>query len=486
VPLTFGQLTSAETALWEAFAAGETVDLLAGPERTVRGEVLAWLLRGARQVDPGDAPGVNLAGARITGKLDLSCATVSVPLRLTECHFDEVPVFDEAVLRSLVMLRCHLPGFRGKLMRVEGQLGFSQSTVEGMLLLTRATVTGELALRGTRLVNPGGWALFAGGLTVESAVFGGPYTEGDHAGSLWVRGGLRLVGARLLGGVFFDEVRLSNPGGVVLQGDNMTVFGRMFCGKGFRAEGGIRMPRARIDGELSFEGGVLAGGEVALSLDNAVVGDLNLRTAEPIAGLVDLRHARCAVLRDAPAIWPPQVALDGFVYDAVDAGDAGLSVRERLAWLRREKDGYRPQPYEQLAGLYQRLGADAESRRVLLDKQRAHRRELPLPGRIAGRLLDWTVGYGYRPWRAAVWLALALILGTAVFSAWPPVADGSPRVFDPLVYTVDLLLPISAFGLRDAFAPMGATRWLAYGLTAAGWLLATALIAGVTRVLRRN
>ena len=45
---------------------------------------------------------------------------------------------------------------------------------------------------------------------------------------------------------------------------------------------------------------------------------------------------------------------------------------------------------------------------------------------------------------------------------------------------------VSAFGLRDAFAPVGSTRWLAYGLTAAGWLLATALVAGITRALRRD
>jgi hypothetical protein len=77
-------------------------------------------------------------------------------------------------------------------------------------------------------------------------------------------------------------------------------------------------------------------------------------------------------------------------------------------------------------------------------------------------------------------------VGTAVFSAWPPAAVTTGRRFDAVMYTFDLLLPISAFGLREAFIPVGSTRWLAYGLTAAGWLLATALLAGITRALRRD
>jgi hypothetical protein len=165
-----------------------------------------------------------------------------------------------------------------------------------------------------------------------------------------------------------------------------------------------------------------------------------------------------------------------------------LDVAARLRWLAREAHGYRPQPYEQLAAFYRRLGDDADARRVLLTKQRRRRRELRPPARLLGRLLDWTVGYGYRPWRAALWLVVMLAVGTAVFSTQrpEPVAAGSARQFDAVMYTFDLLLPISAFGLRDAFAPVGSTRWLAYGLTAAGWLLATALVAGVTRALRRD
>ncbi|MDN3351385.1 hypothetical protein [Actinomadura sp. DC4] len=69
---------------------------------------------------------------------------------------------------------------------------------------------------------------------------------------------------------------------------------------------------------------------------------------------------------------------------------------------------------------------DAEARTAQLARQRT----LPRTARIWGFAQEWTVGYGYRPLRAALWLAALLI--------------------------------------------------------AAGWVLATTIAAGVTRVLSRQ
>ncbi len=104
-------------------------------------------------------------------------------------------------------------------------------------------------------------------------------------------------------------------------------------------------------------------------------------------------------------------------------------------------------------------------------------------------LLDWTVGYGYRPWISGLWLVLLIALGTVVFSLRHPLTIRQPGErphFHAFVYTLDLMLPLETFGQRSAWDPAGWTDWLAWGLTAAGWFLATALIAGVARVLRRT
>jgi len=103
--------------------------------------------------------------------------------------------------------------------------------------------------------------------------------------------------------------------------------------------------------------------------------------------------------------------------------------------------------------------------------------DLPLTtlSRIAGRLLDATVGYGYRPWLAAIWLAILLTAGTAVYAVHHPhqLTGGPVPPVNAFTYTLDLLVPVGAFVLRDAYASNRPPQWLADALIAAGWILAT-------------
>ena len=96
------------------------------------------------------------------------------------------------------------------------------------------------------------------------------------------------------------------------------------------------------------------------------------------------------------------------------------------------------------------------------------------------------VGYGHRPWLAGVWFCLLLATGTTIFANHPPAQVGldERRIFHAFPYTLDLLVPVSVFEQRGAWEPVGWTQWLANILIASGWILATALIAGGTRVLR--
>jgi hypothetical protein len=68
----------------------------------------------------------------------------------------------------------------------------------------------------------------------------------------------------------------------------------------------------------------------------------------------------------------------------------------------------------------------------------------------------------------------------------PPVPHGAAPHFNPVIYTLDLLLPVVNLGQKYAFDPAGAEQWFSYVLVAAGWLLATTVAAGVARVLSRN
>lgn len=67
-------------------------------------------------------------------------------------------------------------------------------------------------------------------------------------------------------------------------------------------------------------------------------------------------------------------------------------------------------------------GEDAEAREVLLAKQRRRRATLPPGPKAWGYLQDWTVVYGYRPGRAALWMAVLWAAGALLFSQLDPPA----------------------------------------------------------------
>ena len=154
----------------------------------------------------------------------------------------------------------------------------------------------------------------------------------------------------------------------------------------------------------------------------------------------------------------------------------------------RPADGFQPQPYEQLASWYRSIGHDQDARRVLLTKQRKRRAGLRPAARFWGAVQDGLVGYGYRPWLAGLWLLGLLTCGTAYFSANHP-QPATPHQdigFNAFGYTLDLILPVVNLGQQSSWNPQGAGQAIAYALIIGGWVLATALVAGITRVLVRG
>jgi len=90
--------------------------------------------------------------------------------------------------------------------------------------------------------------------------------------------------------------------------------------------------------------------------------------------------------------------------------------------------------------------------------------------------------------RAAVWLLALLTVGTIAYGLHHPLPAqaGAAPGFNPLIYTLDLLLPVIDFGQEHAFRPAGPWQWLAYVLIASGWILATTIAAGITRAVTRQ
>jgi hypothetical protein len=299
---------------------------------------------------------------------------------------------------------------------------------------------------------------------------------------------LRLDGARVDGEITLRGAKVGDGVTEAIAGNGLIVEGDMECNTGFTAYGRVALRRARVAGLLTFRDAVLTDARTAVDLARLEAGELCLRAAQPMTGALRLAQANVGTLDDDPAVWPPEIWLNGFTYDTIRHLTGRVPVAERIDWVSRGPYGYQPQPYEQLAGYYRRAGHDDDVRRILLAKQRHRRTTLSAAGRIAGRVLDATVGYGYRPWLAAIWLALLLAVGTTVYAIDQPhpLPGGPIPPFNPFTYTLDLLIPIGAFGLRTAYASTGSAQWLSYALIAAGWVLATAVIAGVAHAIRRD
>jgi hypothetical protein len=65
-------------------------------------------------------------------------------------------------------------------------------------------------------------------------------------------------------------------------------------------------------------------------------------------------------------------------------------------------------------------------------------------------------------------------------------ATGHHETFSPIGYTLDVLLPIVDLGQKSSWTPQGGAMYWSWALTGAGWVLVTAVIAGLTSVLKRD
>ncbi|GAA2035473.1 oxidoreductase [Catenulispora yoronensis] len=474
----------------------------------LRGTRLAGLMGAQMHVDGS----VVLHESRIDGRLRLDSAVIGGGLLVTDA------------------MVCNPGGMalRVDRARITGDLSLWGTTIEGSTLLRDTRTDGVLSLESARLISTGEFAMDAARVQVGSDLVGdGLYAEGQ----------IRFSGAQIAGLFRLADAKLNNPGDIALEAYQIRVGADLQLYRGFEATGQVRIPGAHVAGHVRFDEAVLRGnGEDALDARYVEVGgaircrkmhstgalrfasarvgsdldfseallttgtrgadrnilflghlrsaELTLRFAAPPEGGIHLANAQVGVLNDDPATWPPRLAHDGFAYERI--AEPG-SLTGRIEWLKREIGGYRPGPYEQLASVYRRQGLEGEARRVLLAKQRARRKTLSLAARPWGFVQDAAVGYGYRPERALGWLVALLITGTIVFGLHHPIPSGPDKAapFNPLIYSLDLLLPVINFGQGRAYVATGGYQWVAYLLTAAGWILATTIAAGVARAVNR-
>ena len=372
-------------------------------DNTIRAEFLRFMALGGDDQNPVHERGVSLKGAWIEGVLNLSSAVVPCDLRIEKSHFTYSPNFNGTNIDASL-------SFKGSKL-----LGFSAS---------RAVIKGSLFLND--------------GFTAEGEV--------------------RLLGMYIGGDIYFKGASLKNNKGSALNAQGMVVDGAFF----FR--------------------------------------DLK----HPVEG-IRLSSARVRRLVDDSNSWGSGLILNGFVYGYL-AGSSPVDAQSRLQWLKKQRAGhfgkekFRPQPWMQIRKVLQEMGHTEDARQIAIQFEN-HLRKIdrigqtpPQWGAVRSKLYSFTaialhcafgllMAYGYRPLRlfaimCVIWLACGVFYWYAalqgvmapsnplVFQNLPKyeccksnwyLCDQLPEEytgFSPMVYSLDVLLPLVNLQQEQDWAPL--------------------------------
>ncbi|MFD3869597.1 oxidoreductase [Streptomyces sp. NPDC058623] len=519
-----GDLTDAERRMWETFRAGTICDFRApgegptaphdgapwGPERSVRAEVVALLLLAGPEPVPGRVGCLKLRGARITGRLDLSGGTVAPYVEIRSCRFEADVRLSEARCGTLRLHNCALPRLEAARLHAEGDLHLVDSRVARGIRLKGAQIGTDLLMsRVVARADDWGLAISADGISIA---------QDFHADMLRTHGEVSLRGAKVGGSMSLRGARLSaRDGQRALNAPTLTVERTLYLtsialttpngdraygndwsrtptnggpGRAFECRGSLRLDDGRFGDSVDFYGARFdLAPDQEVSLRRIQTPEFRFVGEAPRRGRVVVSGSTVDKLVDRHTSWPGpgRLSMEGFVYAKV-APRGDFTLARRLAWVAAATPEYSPEPYERLATVLRDGGEDAEAREVLLTKQRRRRSTLPPAARAWGLLQDWTVVYGYRPGRAALWMALLWAAGTLMFLGHRPQpvkADEHPH-WNAALYALDLLLPVIDLGQEGHWKMAGGWQWASAALVLLGWILATTVAAGASRLLRRG
>lgn len=271
----------------------------------------------------------------------------------------------------------------------------------GAVDLAGAHVAGQLGCTGADLRNDSGPALNAISLQVDQTLY---LNGGFTAIGSGLIGTVDLFGAHIGGSLYGEGAALHNQLGPALYAPGVQVGLNLYLTVKFTATGGA-----------AFE---------VVDLTGAQVGGAFLFAPK------QLEH------RTNPH-W--RLAVDGLTYTGVPGWISPQAWRELL---REGTPRYAAQPYQQLAAGHRAMGDERQTRETLIAQRddqlaRTHPR---WPEKLWGKITKVTLGYGYQPWRALLFLAtvvaLSCVLAVALGAHWGSrgswaAGPGAPAIGSP-------------------------------------------------------
>jgi cytoskeletal protein CcmA (bactofilin family) len=424
---------------------------------------------------------VVLGSAHIGGTLELSGSTVSGRLNMDKLHVDSSLFMRNGQFSEIVLASAH----------IGGTLQLNGSTVSGRLNMDKLWVDSSLLM--------------------HSAEF-----REVVLGSAHINGTLELTGSKVRGRLYMDKLRvdsaldMSNNAqfadvnltsahiGGQLDVTDAKVTGDLQC-YNLTVEQDVRLNDAKFTGKIDckfskfknlyFNHGTF-GGDVDLT-SGEIGGEMQLGPAgqhsaqwSPDKALI-LRNAKAETIPMLADAWPAHLDLNGFTYRTL-RDNSPLSDEQTSecpsgllqCWFGKQKS-FSPQPYEQLALVFQNQGRDDDARTIRYKGRERERSESTGLKYAWLTTLDWAIGYGHHIERAMIWTIVLLILGA--FVLW--ISGEGPKHGLPvgISYSFDMLLPV--IKLRDAHYQIDLAGWPRYYFyvhKVAGFVLASFLVAGIS------
>jgi hypothetical protein len=548
--------SSAESIVLQAAEAGDKAVSHSAPLLEIPARIIEWVCTDKEAQPHIHRHGLALNGFKIVGILDLIHADIQFPLQFLGCEFTEQIRFKSARLRSLTFRSCLLRGLNADSAQIETNfLMVNNSESAGEVSLRGADIHGDFRIDGVKLSGDGSSALTCDRINV----FGGVFLSQANAKSTF-DGEVRFAGANIGGNFDCTNATFRNPSKIALCVERITTGGSIFL-RGSQADGQIVVKASKIGVALDCRGANFTSGEGrTLDAEKAIIGShvlldgqfscnyvhfwattiqgglrcwvakigkLDLRHArveglfewadmiDPSASSIDFRDARLESIKDDEASWPQAgIQFDGLRFERFSVSEIGVDCR--LKWLKLDSSGP-AQAYRELSNVYDRGGRSDLAGQVLFaceELTRARRHGVVI--KVWNYLLRWTIGYGYKLWRAAVIMTIVTVIGFGV--AWlgfhakivaPSDRDANkvfvatgeapsyyPR-FSASMFSIEHSLPGVNLGIASSWSVNTSAqwpkhrgvgifiRWWFWIQTLAGWVLSIFFVAGLSGVVKR-
>ena len=479
-------------------------------------------------------------GFRAQGMVDIRQAAIDGTLECDQGEFinpDGIALDLDGTRVGSVLLRYSF--------RAEGTVSFQQATINGLL---QCDGSHFITPAGTALNLTGARAqvvLLRNGFEAQGLV---SLMEANIDGSVECDDGsfinskkVALDMERAKTGSVFLRKGFESQGEVSLI--EVTIEGSLDCDDSVLANAGsntINATRAKIRGSVFLEAFKSDG---SIDFQDAQIGDeLRLSSGNWSAdAALDLSSANAKTVLNDPSGWPSKnhLHLHGFTFDELHQ-NASLEAYDQRDWIwLQPSDTFRAQPFEQMAKVLRNMGREEAARDTMIIKNEDFGSHLGLkfPDVLWYHLLGPFTGYGYQPWNAFYWSLLFIFAGWIVFNAGyrsglvTPTAKDAYRSPDPeaqeslsehdlskfyprfsgFVYSLETFVPLLKLWMSDYWAPNATQRtdkltiafpWRTHQLkwtlpvtgpglriylwvhVAAGWILTTLWVGGLTGLLK--